>query len=193
VTASPLILLLAAGRATRMRGADKLMEDVGGTPLLRLMADRAVKAGPTRVVLGAGQDARRALLEGLDLEIVEVAADQGMAASMVAGSAGVKGPLLVALADMPEITANDLYLLIGLNAHAPKAILRAATPEGEAGHPVLFPADLVKELARLTGDTGAKPVLERHAKRVHLVPLKDNRALVDLDTPEDWAAWRRKQ
>lgn len=189
----PLILLLAAGRSTRMRGADKLVQQVDGKSLLRLMAERAVKAGRTRVVIGAGQDARRALLEGLDIEIVEVDADQGMAASIVAGTAGVAAPVLIALADMPEITANDLYLLIGLHGHAPKAILRAASQDGTPGHPVLFPADLVTELGKLTGDQGAKPVLEAHAKRVHLVPLRDGRALVDLDTPEDWAAWRGVQ
>jgi molybdenum cofactor cytidylyltransferase len=27
---------------------------------------------------------------------------------------------------------------------------------------------------------------------VHLVPLKGDRALVDLDTPEDWADWRAR-
>jgi len=190
---APLILLLAAGRSSRMRGGDKLLEDVDGTPLLRLMATRAVKAGPTRVVLAAGQDDRGALLDGVGIETVDVPADQAMADSLSAGSAGVKGALLVALADMPEITANDLYLLIGLHGHAPKAILRAATPEGTPGHPVLFPADLVKEFAALTGDQGAKPILTRHAERVHLVPLKDARATVDLDTPEDWAAWRAAQ
>lgn len=174
-----------------MRGEDKLLQEVGGKALLRLMAERAVKAGQTRVVLGAGQIDRRALLDGLDLERVEVAADEGMAASIVAGTAGLKAPVLVALADMPEITANDFYLLLGLHGHAPKAILRAATPDGTPGHPVLFPADLVPELAKLTGDHGAKAVLERHAARVHLVPFKDNRALVDLDTPEDWVAWRQ--
>jgi molybdenum cofactor cytidylyltransferase len=44
----------------------------------------------------------------------------------------------------------------------------------------------------LTGDTGAREVLKRHSDRVHLVPLKGDRALTDLDTPEDWAAWRAR-
>jgi CTP:molybdopterin cytidylyltransferase MocA len=44
----------------------------------------------------------------------------------------------------------------------------------------------------LSGDEGAKRILSQEASRVHLVPLADDRALVDLDTPEDWAAWRAK-
>lgn len=189
----PTILLLAAGRATRMRGADKLLEDVDGQPLLRLMASRAAKAGATRVVLTQGQTERRALLADLDVDCVEVQSGDGMAASIVAGVHGLKGPVLIALADMPEITANDLYLMLGLSQQAPNAILRAATPDGTPGHPVLFPADLLPKLGQLTGDQGAKDILKSEAKRVHLIPLKDDRAIIDLDTPEAWAAWRAKR
>ncbi|PWK62723.1 CTP:molybdopterin cytidylyltransferase MocA [Roseicyclus mahoneyensis] len=188
---APTIVLLAAGSSSRMRGRDKLMEDVGGLPLIRLMAGRAVKAGaPVRVVLGPVQPLRRAALDVLAVEIVEAEDADGMAASIRAGVNGLSGPVLLALADMPEITANDLYLMVSLAAQSPKAILRAATKDGTPGHPVLFPADLLPDLARLTGDTGAKSILTREAARVHLLPLADDRAVVDLDTPEAWAAWR---
>lgn len=174
-----------------MKGRDKLLEDVDGQPLLRLMAGRAAKAGvPVRVVLGAGQGDRRAALDGLAVDIVEAEGNDGMAASIRAGVAGLSGPVLLVLADMPDIMANDLYLMVTLAARAPKAILRAATRSGEPGHPVLFPADLLPALAGLTGDEGAKRILAREAARVHLLPLADDRARVDLDTPEDWAAWK---
>jgi CTP:molybdopterin cytidylyltransferase MocA len=188
------ILVLAAGHSSRMRGRDKLMEDMGGEPLLRVMARRATRAGvPVRVVLGPGQDMRRAALEGLAVDIVEAAEADGMAASIRAGVAGLTGPVLVALADMPEITAQDLYLMVSLGAQAKDAILRAASRDGRPGHPVLFPADLVPRLAELTGDSGARAILQAEAARVTLLPLKDDRALVDLDTPEEWDAWRMRQ
>ena len=190
---TPMILLLAAGHSSRMRGQDKLMQEVAGQPLLRVMAQRACKVGvPVRVVLGAAQSARRDALAGLDVEIVEALDGDGMAASIRAGVAGVTGPVMLVLADMPEITAYDLYLMVTLSGRAPKAILRAASKAGAPGHPVLFPADLVGQLAQLSGDEGAKRILSQEASRVHLVPLADDRALVDLDTPEDWAAWRAK-
>ena len=188
--AAPLILLLAAGRSTRMRGADKLLESVDLHPLIRLMAARCAKAGPTRVVLAPDQAARRAALEGLDVDIVEAPEGEGLSASLKAGVAGVTGPVMVVLADMPEITAYDLHVLLALSEQAPKAILRAASKDGTAGHPVLFPADLVADLGRLSGDEGAKPLLKREAARLHLVPLQGTRATTDLDTPEDWEEWR---
>ena len=192
----PVILLLAAGRATRMRGADKMLEPVpgpfGDQPLLQAMARRCLRAGQTRVILGPDQPQRAALLEGLEVEILEAPEGAGMAASIVTGVAGLRTPVLVVLADMPDVSASDLHLLMALSAHDPSAILRAASEDGAPGHPVLFPADLLPELGRLTGDTGARDVLGRHADRVHLVPLADDRALTDLDTPEDWAAWRER-
>ena len=184
------IILLAAGLSSRMKGRDKLLEDIDGQPLLRLMAGRACKAGvPVCVVLGPGQDARRAALADLNVDIVTAADDDGMAASIRAGVAGRKGPVLIVLADMPEITAQDLYLMVSLGAHAPKAILQAASADGRPGHPVLFPADLVPALSQLRGDQGAKPILSKEGGRVTLLPLADARATIDLDTPEDWAAW----
>lgn len=188
----PVIVVLAAGRGTRMRGADKLLEPAHDMPLIRLMAGRAAKAGRTRVVLAEGQEERRAALDGVKADVIELPPGGGMAASIVAGVTGVSGPVLLMLADMPDITAADLHLLIALSRQAPGAILRAAGADGQPGHPVLFPADLVPHLRRLTGDRGARDILRAHAGRVHLVPLADDRALVDLDTPEDWADWRAR-
>ena len=191
------LVLLAAGRATRMRGADKMLEPVptafGDRPLIEVMARRCLRAGPTRVVLGPDQAARAALLEGLDVTIRAAPEGAGMAASIVAGVAGLATPVLLVLADMPDVTASDMHLMIALGASAPGAILRAASEDGRPGHPVLFPADLLPELAGLRGDTGARSVLERHARRVHLVPLGGDRALTDLDSPEAWAAWRARE
>lgn len=188
------IILLAAGRSSRMRGRDKLLEDVDGQPLLRLMARRACKAGvPVRVVLGPNQTQRQEALADLPVAIVTATDQDGMAASIRAGVQGLSGPVLIALCDMPAITAQDLYLMVSLGAQAPKAILQAATPDGVPGHPVLFPADLIPDLAKLTGDHGAKALLAEHAARRHLLPFADQRATIDLDTPEDWAAWRAAQ
>lgn len=191
---SALIVLLAAGASSRMRGADKLMEDVDGQPLIHLMAARCAKAAPTRVVLGPGQDTRRAALDALDVEIMEAGGTDGMAASIRAGVAGVKAKsLMIALADMPEITAGDLHLLLGLHAQGMAPIVQAAAADGTPGQPVVFAQKFLKKFADLQGDAGAKSILKAHARDVALVPLKDQRATLDLDTPEDWSAWRATQ
>lgn len=188
------IALLAAGAARRMRGRDKLVETVAGRPLLRLLAERALAAGlgPVAVTLPPGGAARHSALDGLALARLTVPdAAEGMAASLRvaaawAGGMGATG-LMICPADMPEIETGDFRsLAAGFDPAGPPH--RAAAQDGTPGHPVLFPARVLPEFAALAGDRGAQAILHRHPPRV--VPLPGRRALCDLDTPEDWNAWR---
>lgn len=182
-----------------MRGADKLLQPVEGRPVLAVLAARARAAGaPVLVTLPPGGHgaARRAALEGLDVALAEVAeAAEGMAASLRAGAAvaaeGHSG-LMVLPADMPEITDGDIAGMLAAfaAAPAPAPILRATAADGRPGHPVILPARLYPLLAGLTGDTGARAVLDAKAHDIVAHPLPGTRALVDLDTPEAWADWR---
>jgi CTP:molybdopterin cytidylyltransferase MocA len=69
--------------------------------------------------------------------------------------------------------------------------VQATAQDGSPGHPVLFPKDCFDDLARLDGDQGARPVLRANDHRLLRIALPGQRALIDLDTPEDWAQWRR--
>lgn len=177
-----------------MRGGDKLLEPVAGQPLLRLLARRARSTGcDVLVTLPPGDTARRWALAGCDVAVREVPdAAEGMAASLrVASAAAVGRALMVLPGDMPDITATDLARMIAAyGALSPAPILRATTADAEPGHPVILPPDLVPQLGQLAGDAGARGVVQAHPERIVLHPLPGRRALVDLDTPEDWAAWR---
>lgn len=194
----PAILVLAAGRSSRMRGRDKLTEEIAGQPLLAERVTTAQASGaPVWVALPPREvaPARWETLAGTGAALVEVRdAASGMAASLRAGLAalppGCPG-LLILLADMPEITCADIAaVLAGFDG---ATILRGTSAEGVPGHPVLFPAGDFPALARLTGDAGARDLLRREGARVRLVPLPARHALTDLDTPEDWAAWRAER
>ena len=189
----PAILILAAGAASRMRGADKLLEPVDGVPLLTRIARAALATGlPVTVALAPDRPARRAALNGLAVTPVTVPdPGLGMAASLVAGLAAMPpGPVMLLLADLPEITAEDLRAVLQAAATAPQLIHRGTAADGTPGHPVLFPPWARAEMAALQGDEGARGLLRRHADRVRPVPLPGRHATTDLDTPEDWAAFR---
>jgi molybdenum cofactor cytidylyltransferase len=191
---SVVILILAAGASSRMRGGDKCLEVVDGVPLLRQVAERALATGcPVMVALPPDRPLRAAALDGLAvLQVAVPDPSQGMAASLVAGVAMVPegAAVLLMLADLPEMTVQDLAAVLAVQSDHPGHILRGAAADGTPGHPVLFPADLRGELLALTGDEGARSLLQRHKHRVLLVPLPDRHAVTDLDTPEEWAAWR---
>ncbi len=189
------ILILAAGRSSRMQGTDKLLLDVDGVPLLRHIATEGVNTGlPVMVTVPAtGAEARRAVLRDLPVTCVTVAdPDAGMAASMASGIAALPtestGVLLV-LGDMPDLTTTDMRALA--DAFDGSTILRATDVDGVPGHPVVFPARLFDAIKRLSGDQGAQSLLRR--ENVKLVALPGKRATTDLDTPENWARWRNRK
>jgi molybdenum cofactor cytidylyltransferase len=189
------MLILAAGSSARMRGADKLLEQVEGEPLLRLLARRAYDTGcAVFVTLAEASEGRRMALAGLPVVPVTVAdADRGVSASLRAGIAAIGDQaVLVMLGDMPEVTGVDLRAMLDRHAERPDLILRAVAVDGTPGHPVLLPGWVLAEVAALSGDQGARSVIERHAGQVEPVPLPGRHAVTDLDTPEDWAAWRAR-
>jgi len=192
------VLLLAAGAARRMRGRDKLLEPVaGGVPLLRERALACLGLKPLEVLVTLPEPprGRGAALAGLALHRVGVAdAAEGIAASLRAGVAAVAREaiaVLVVLADMPELRREDMARII-THAGAGREILRGASQTGRPGHPVLFPHREFARILDLRGDEGARAMLAKKAS-VRLVALPGRRALVDLDTPEDWARWRERR
>lgn len=94
---------------------------------------------------------------------------------------------MVVLADMPWLTAGDLDILVAAFGFAEGKDIVAPVTDGKRGHPVLFPADLVPELAVLTGDRGARDVIERNAVRVSEVRTPIEAFLRDVDEPADLA------
>jgi molybdenum cofactor cytidylyltransferase len=189
------VLILAAGASSRMRGKDKLLEPVGGIALLRHMAHTALAAGlPVAVVLPPDRPARDAALDGLNLLRVTVEqASDGMGASLRSGVAAIapNHAIMVVLADMPDLGPEDLAKMASAFQMAPDIIHRACTANGKPGHPVVFPPWTRDELLQATGDTGARALFMAHP--IRLVPLPASRAVTDLDTPEDWAAWHKSQ
>lgn len=191
---NPHILILAAGSASRMRGGDKLLELIDGQPQLARILQAALQTGlPVTVALPPDRPDRAAAIAALPAQkIIVPDPAQGMAASLTAGLASLPAAsgVMLLLADLPEITPDDLITLRDAWAQEPEAILRGAAADGTPGHPVCFPPDLRDDLMTLKGDEGARAVLVRHRARLRLIPLPDHHATTDLDTPEDWAAWR---
>ncbi|MFY0310708.1 NTP transferase domain-containing protein [Leisingera sp. D0M16] len=187
------ILLLAAGASSRMQGRDKLMEEVDGEPLLSRICRRAALTGLQVYVTLPSSTHPRAAAIGTAVPIPVPDADEGMAASIRRGVTalpeGCDGVMILP-ADMPEVETQDMLRLAARFRGSSSPILRATAEDGTPGHPVLFPSRCFAALKALSGDQGARGVLKGEA--VKLVALPKAHALTDLDTPEDWAAWRRR-
>ncbi|TPN88278.1 4-diphosphocytidyl-2C-methyl-D-erythritol kinase [Mesorhizobium sp. CU2] len=183
------IVLLAAGRSSRMGGPNKLMALFEGKPLVRRTAERALrsKATGTVVVTGHQRERIRAALAGLDVRLADNPdfAD-GLASSLKAGIANVAhdaAGAMIVLGDMPGVSSKDLDSLIdAFRRSGGRAVVRASHL-GKRGNPVLLPRSLFAAVAQLEGDTGARHLVEAEGLDVIDVEIGQG-ASIDVDTPE---------
>lgn len=188
-------LLLAAGQSRRMGPDSKLLLPFPDKPMVAVTAEHLREAGcfaPILVVTGSRGAEVRAALEASEagpLTFIE-APDyaEGLSHSLIAGlkhalTLPLDG-LLIALADMPLVGAEDLRALAAAFDPAAGRAVIVPTVDGQRGNPTLWARDLLPEMLALTGDQGAKRLMDRFTDRLFEL-IRDNPGLLaDLDTPE---------
>jgi molybdenum cofactor cytidylyltransferase len=187
-------VVLAAGRSSRMGERNKLLADVDGAAMITHTVD-ALLATPVRpvvVVTGHDEAAVRAALAGREVIFVHNPRwSEGMSTSLCAGvgqlGEDVDGAL-VCLGDMPRVRAAHVEALLGAFDPAGGRSICVPTWERRRGNPVLFARRHFAEMRVLSGDVGARALLEKHASLVCPVPMPDRGVTLDVDTPEALAA-----
>lgn len=188
-------VVLAAGRSERMGRPKALLTDPDGVPFIRRIAGTLLEAGVPRVYVVARQEGAADLtraLQGLDAGAVTVVVngdpDRGQLSSLLTGlaTAGAVDAMLVTLVDVPFVTVETVRAVIAAHAAGRAPIVRPADGDRH-GHPVIFDAALFAELRTAPLDRGAKSVVRAHEAAIVNVPVRDEGAFVDLDTPEDYA------
>ena len=190
-------LILAAGESTRM-GQPKALLDWGGTPLLQHQIDVLTAAGcaPVVVVMGHGAAQVRARIHCAEpCRIVENADyRRGRASSVRAGAEAVPDDadaVVVAAVDQPCLEAT-VRSLIG-RWRGGQASIVVPRYGGKNGHPALFAGALLAELRDVREETeGLRAVRARHRERTEFVDVDDPLVVIDLNTPEEYEAARRR-
>ena len=188
-------LVLAGGRSSRMAPRNKLLETVGGEPMVRHVAAKALAGGAQPVIVVTGHEAAAvtAALGGLD---VTIAANpdyaDGLSTSLRAGlralPACIDGALIL-LGDMPDIETSVLTALMA--AFTGPAAICLPVRHGRRGNPVLWGSAHFAEMMQLTGDSGAKPLMARHETHLIEVEVATDSIFEDVDAPEDLARLKR--
>jgi molybdenum cofactor cytidylyltransferase len=186
-------VILAAGASTRMGEPKQLLQLDGRALLVRAVeAALASSAWPVVVVLGAHAEKIRPALARLPVLVVENSAwAEGMAASIRAGVTTLRqfsralDAALVALCDQPAFTADVIGQLVATQQASGRSIV-AAHYAGRNGAPALFLREHFPTLAAITGEEGARSLLNDHPAQIASVDLPA--LALDLDTPADYAA-----
>jgi len=184
-------VLLAAGRGTRF-GGHKLRamldgdSDAGVT--LGVAAGRhLLEALPASIAVVRADDPRLADdLSAIGFRVVPCTrADEGMGASLACGVQATSEAVgwVIALADMPWIAPATIRAVA--QAITSGADVAAPFHRGKRGHPVGFSRGRYADLANLTGDAGAKSILEHAGAALVAIEVEDAGVLRDVDVRED--------
>jgi molybdenum cofactor cytidylyltransferase len=184
-------VILAAGASRRM-GRNKMLLELDGESLVRRAARRALGAGlsPVVVVVGHEADRLRAELKDLPVEFAVNSDYTGPTSGSLHQGLNALGSdvdaVVVMLGDMVRVTAETLAMLIAA-ARGTDAPLVVSRYGDVTAPPLLFRRALFGELLAWTGEGCGKAVVQAHKHEAMYVD-RPEALLVDVDTPEDYAA-----
>ena len=183
-------LVLAAGQSLRMGDANKLLLEVDGVPMLLRAVNAALASRVSSVTVVVGHETERAeaLLAGRKVRIVRNADfAQGMSTSLRAGIQVLPPEteaVVVLLADMPSVTAAHVdHLIDAFDAKQPSIVV--PQKDGRRGNPILWPREFFAAMQAVSGDQGARGLLEENRQRIRNVEMDDDAIHADIDTPEN--------
>lgn len=179
-----VLILLAAGSSERFGPSDKLTAPFLGQPLgMHVVTALAAVPFARRIVV---QDRVRLDYAARGYEVIRNPRPaDGLSSSVRLGvraarSEGVEA-VLIALADMPRITATHVHRLFGA-AHGPDTVV--ASSDGVSPKPpALFGSARFEALGAMAGDAGARDMVL--AGR-HIMTSPDE--LIDVDTQAEFDA-----
>ena len=185
------LIVLAAGKSTRMKGRNKLLAEINGTPMVLRVVQAALqsKVDEVIVVLGWEADLVRGVLTDLPCNLVlNKEFESGQSSSVKTGLKAVSKltrAVLVLPGDVAKIDPRSINMVINEYNETGSSII-VAGHNGEAGHPILFNKSLFPEIEQINEETyGLKSVVKRHESEVKFVEVHTTNVLRDIDTPDD--------
>ena len=185
-------VVLAAGESSRFGSTKQLAPYAGGTLVAHAMRAAESVCG-RRTLLVVGNEWRNVVTACAPLAGFFARNPRyrdGLSTSIRSGIESVSGAaeaVLLMLADQALIREEDLRALIARWEEAPDSIVASAY-SGTLGPPVIFPSEYFTELCTLSGDSGAKRLIDKYADL--LIAVKNDAASTDIDRPEDLEALR---
>ncbi|MFK7834019.1 MAG: NTP transferase domain-containing protein [Winogradskyella sp.] len=182
------LLILAAGRSTRMKTAKQLLP-VGTTTLLGSTIENALQSNTQAIycVLGAYAETVEASISKYKVEIIfNPNYKSGLSSSIAAGIEYLNhkqfDATLIILGDQPYVNARYLNQMMATFKNNPDKII-ATNYKTNLGVPALIPKVYYTDLLNLEGDSGAKTFL--NSKTNNIIQL-NNANVLDIDTKKEY-------
>ena len=185
-------ILLAAGQSKRMDGENKLTKKIQGVPLIKHSVKNILAASIDELII----------VLGYQKEIIEKLIDKnkkikfvfnkdfesGMASSIKVGLNHLSKNteyFFICLGDMPMVN-SDIYNQL-INSRNQKNII-VPTYNGQQGNPVLFDKSMKEKIMVITGDVGAKKILELNKDKILNLEINDQSVNKSFNTQDDFSS-----
>lgn len=187
-------VVLAAGMSRRMGKRNKLLAIFEGQPVLRRVVETVQASAANDLVVITGFEAEKVArsLDGLGVRLVHTPhfAD-GLSASLRAGiqtlPADIDGALIV-LGDMPRLKSTTIDILARHFRDGGTETICVPAHQGRPGNPVLWPSACFPAILSLSGDAGARRLMDTFCDRVTEINVDDSGIHFDIDDPADLEA-----
>ena len=185
-------ILLAAGQSKRMNGQNKLTKEIQGIPLIKLSVKNILASSINEliIVLGHQKEIIKKLIDKNEKIkfILNKDFESGMASSIKIGLDNLSEEteaFFICLGDMPMVSHNIYDQLIKSKNN--KEII-VPTYKGQQGNPVLFNKSMKEKIINISGDVGAKKILELNKDKILNLEINDQSIIKGFDTQEDFSS-----
>jgi len=179
-------ILLAAGQSKRMNGENKLTKEIKGIPLIKHSVKNILASSVDELII----------ILGYQNEIIEKLIDKhkkikfvfnrdfesGMASSIKIGLDNLSKKtesFFICLGDMPMVS-HDIYDQLIKSKDKKKIII--PTYKGQQGNPVLFDRSMKEKIVEITGDAGAKKILDKNREKIFNFEINNEAILKNYNT-----------
>ena len=179
-------ILLAAGQSKRMNGENKLTKEIQGIPLIKLSVKNILASSINEliVVLGHQKEIIEKLIDKNEKVkfVFNKDFENGMASSIKTGLDNLSEKteaFFICLGDMP-LVSHDIYNQLIKSKNNKEIIV--PTYKGQQGNPVLFNKSMKEKVIDISGDIGAKKILELNKDKILNVETNDQSITKGFDT-----------
>lgn len=193
------IILLAAGNSTRMGTAKQLLFYQGKTLLGRTIDTvlEVFNKDQIILVLGANHNHITSKIQHQNIPItVNEHWESGMASSIKSGLETLINSFpemercFISVCDQPFLISDVFLEMMTLNKTSKKEIITAQYAD-TTGVPALFSKKYFEKLMNLTGEQGAKKIIQQNMDDVETFEFEQGS--IDIDTKEDYENLKSKQ
>jgi molybdenum cofactor cytidylyltransferase len=186
-------IILAAGASTRF-GQPKQLLRLNGRCLVEWVLEAALDARLKRIILVLGyahQKIQQVLGKKLQHPKLQIEVNphyqNGQSGSLKLGLSCVSDTypsVMFLLADQPLVDAVTLNILLEQFWSTDRHIC-VPTFAGRIGNPCIFSSHFYPQIMQISGDIGARRIIQANPEQVHEVQIQNPHFFLDVDTPAD--------